>query len=123
MSRQVMLLSVFLICVSCQRSDEPASTQPAGDATEVTTGVSAKEAYEQACAGCHEEGVDGAPRTGDRDAWVGRSTLWEAVLFEHAQEGYLDMPARGTDGRFSDEDIAAATEYMLELTHPDTPPD
>jgi cytochrome c5 len=80
-------------------------------------------AYEHACAECHETGKDGAPRTGDAEAWAGRSSLWEAVLFEHAQKGYFNMPAHGHDGRFTDDEVAAAAQYMLEITHPDQPRD
>jgi cytochrome c5 len=80
-------------------------------------------AYERACADCHESGKDGAPVTGDADAWRGRSSLWQAVLFEHAKAGYFDMPAKGNAGELSDEVVEAAAEYMLSLTHPDRPPD
>ena len=76
-------------------------------------------AYERACAACHDEGLNGAPAVGDQEAWAGRSSLWVAVLEEHAKEGYLDMPARGGDPGLSDCEVAAATEYMLSLTHPD----
>ena len=123
MPRSVFLLLVVITCVSCQQSEEDTAATAEPDATPVPAAVTGKEAYEMACAGCHEEGIDGAPKTGDPEAWVGRSSLWEAVLIEHAQEGFLDMPAGGTDGRFNDDEIAAATEYMLEITHPDTPPD
>jgi cytochrome c5 len=59
--------------------------------------MAGKDAYDQVCARCHEEGLDGAPRTGDRDAWAGRSWLWEAVLFEHAKQGYMTLTAKGGD--------------------------
>ena len=75
--------------------------------------------YERACAGCHDEGLNGAPAVGDRGAWAGRSSLWVAILEEHAKEGYLDMPARGGDPGLSDCEVAAATEYMLALIYPD----
>ena len=80
-------------------------------------------ACQQACADAHETGKNDAPRTGDPAAWADRSALWEAVLFEHAKKGYFDMPAHGLDGRFSDEEISAAAQYMLEITHPDRPRD
>lgn len=77
----------------------------------------------RACAGCHDEGLNGAPAVGDRETWADRSSLWVAVLEEHAKEGYLDMPARGGDPALSDGEVAATTEYMLSLTHPDRPID
>ncbi|WP_279246594.1 c-type cytochrome [Candidatus Litorirhabdus singularis] len=76
-------------------------------------------AYQQACAGCHESGQDGAPVPERAADWEDRSSLWEAVLFEHAQQGYLKMPARGGDSSVSDYDAEAAAEYMLGLVYPD----
>lgn len=81
------------------------------------------QAYEKTCAGCHEEGVNGAPRIGHPEDWSGRSSLWEAVLFEHAKQGFLNMPAKGGDATLADSDVARAAEYMLRSTFPDVPPD
>ena len=78
-------------------------------------------AYQRACAGCHEQGVDGAPVTGRPEHWAGRSRLWHAVLVEHAKQGYFDMPAKGGDVTLSDSDVQAAAEHMLTLTHPQEP--
>ena len=123
MLRMLMYLSLAVLCAACQQADrdEPAtgSAGEHGRPVHVTPSV----AYEHACAACHETGKDGAPRTGDPEAWAGRSSLWEAVLFEHAEDGYFDMPAHGMDGRFSDEEVAAAAQFMLEITHPDRPRD
>ena len=76
-------------------------------------------AYEATCARCHDTGVDNAPITGNREDWADRSNLWDGVLFEHAQKGYLRMPAKGGDKGVSDYDVNAAAEYMLTITHPD----
>ena len=82
-----------------------------------------KRTYEKVCAGCHETGVEGAPVVGEADDWDPRSNLWEAVLVEHAEQGYLKMPARGNAEYSTDYDISAAAEYMLTLTHPELPAD
>ena len=79
-----------------------------------------KQAYEEICAGCHEEGFDDAPRTGDREAWDGRSWLWSAVLFEHAKDGYGKMPAKGGDASLDEATVTKAAEYMLTITYPET---
>ena len=80
-------------------------------------------AYEAACARCHETGIDNAPKTGNTHDWAGRSNLWDAVLSEHAQKGYLRMPAKGGSVDASEYDVNAAAEYMLTITHPDMPHD
>lgn len=82
-----------------------------------------RETYERACAPCHETGEGGAPVTGKREDWSGRSDLWQAVLFEHAKSGYLDMPGKGGQVELSDEAVEAASEYMLERTFPELPKD
>lgn len=80
-------------------------------------------AYRQNCARCHETGEHGAPRTGRPDEWEVRSSLWQAVLMEHAKKGFLDMPARGGNPDLPDEVVDAAAEYMLERTFPNRPKD
>lgn len=79
--------------------------------------------YEWACAACHDEGLNGAPRKGDRAAWSERSPLWTAVLLEHAKSGYLQMPAKGGHPYLSDQAVAAAGEFMLTETFPELPRD
>jgi len=49
--------------------------------------------------------------------------MWQAVLFNHAKAGYLDMPGKGGQPELTDESVEAATEYMLGLTFPELPKD
>lgn len=88
-----------------------------------TAMLSGKQAYEKACARCHDDGLDNAPKIGDRDAWKDRSMLWQAVLFEHVKSGYLDMPAKGGSARLDDAAVARATEYLLTTTFPEVKKD
>ena len=81
------------------------------------------EAYRDHCASCHETGANDAPSIQNPKDWAGRSNLWEAVLFEHANKGYLKMPAKGGDPSMSEYEVDAAAEYMLNITHPDYPAD
>lgn len=92
-------------------------------APDVSTTYSGKEAYELVCARCHAEGRNGAPKVGDPAAWEGRSSLWEAVLFEHAKKGYNNMPAKGGNETLDDAVVERAAEYMLRQVYPDAPPD
>jgi cytochrome c5 len=78
-----------------------------------------EDVYDWACASCHDEGLDGAPRTGQRSDWSDRSQLWSAVLIEHAKQGYLEMPAKGAHPYLSDRAVQAASEYMLGETFPE----
>lgn len=115
------LLAALALLAACERAAniEAQPTVPATPApADETVQLAGKEAYDLVCASCHEEGVNGAPRTGDRDAWAARSWLWEAVLFEHAKEGYMEMPAKGGDASLDDTTVEMAAEYMLLRTHP-----
>jgi len=123
MPRVLMILSLAFVSAACQQADRDAPAADSADEQGIPVHVTPGIAYEHACADCHETGKNDAPRTGDAAAWADRSALWEAVLFEHAKKGYFDMPAHGLDGRFSDAEIAAAAQYMLEITHPDRPRD
>jgi cytochrome c5 len=78
-----------------------------------------REVYLRVCASCHESGERGAPVTGRREHWEGRSPNWEAVLFEHVEKGYSEMPAKGGDAGLSRYDIDAAAEYMLGRSFPE----
>lgn len=116
-----LLLATLVLFAACERTanDELPSANPvAPSPADGSVQLAGKEAYDLVCANCHEEGVDGAPKTGDREAWAGRSWLWEAVLFEHAKEGYMEMPAKGGDATLDDATVEMAAEYMLLRTHP-----
>lgn len=89
----------------------PLQSPPPGQAT-----------YAMACSGCHDAGVGGAPRIGDEQTWSNRSALWTAVLAEHAEDGYLDMPAMSGGDALSERAVQDAVEYMLSTTFPEAPP-
>jgi cytochrome c5 len=108
-----------LLALGCIAACSPPPVDPAAAPEQGL--LEGQRAYQNVCAGCHEEGKDGAPLTGDREAWADRSPLWAAVLEEHAKDGYLDMPAKGGDPDLSDEEVRAAVDHMMMLTHPEQP--
>ena len=124
MKRLCVLLALGFVLAACEVKEEISTPtdapEPATILSADTDWLAGKQAYEEVCAGCHEEGLHGAPRTGDSAAWDERSWLWEAVLFEHAREGYRDMPAKGGDETLDDATITRAAEYMLTLTYPES---
>jgi cytochrome c5 len=116
MKRIIVTLVLPLMFLGCAEKGAPSLS-----GSEVVE-LSGEEAYEQVCASCHEEGLEGAPKTGDQDAWAGRSWLWETVLFEHARSGFEGMPAKGGDQSLDDDTVTKAAEHMMSLTYPDMPP-
>jgi cytochrome c5 len=66
-----------------------------------------------ACANCHREGLNGAPKLGDRTAWLPRLQNGMNELVASAMHGHNQMPARGGFANLSDIDIRAAVSFMV----------
>lgn len=96
---------------------EPArSVTAAPEPKPVAAALSGPQVYNSACIACHAAGVAGAPIVGDAAAWAPRIGQGMATLSKHAIEGYTGavgyMPAKGGRMDLSDEEVAAAVEYM-----------
>lgn len=66
------------------------------------------------CATCHEAGTDGAPKIGDREAWIARIARARGIeaLVNSAIHGHGPMPPRGGLAELTDAEIRAAILYM-----------
>jgi cytochrome c5 len=70
--------------------------------------------YNRSCFSCHAAGVAGAPVPGDEAAWAPRIAKGRAALIESVKNGMPPgMPPMGLCTGCTDEDIAAAVDYML----------
>ena len=65
------------------------------------------------CIKCHQTGVDGAPRIGDRAAWIPRAKDGFEALTRSAINGHRGMPPRGGLASLTDGEVRAAIAYML----------
>ncbi len=74
---------------------------------------SAEVVYNSICKACHEAGVAGAPKTGDKAAWAPRIATGMATLIKVATEGKNAMPPRGGDATLTDEELKAAVEFLV----------
>ena len=72
-----------------------------------------QQVVEAVCAKCHATGVGGAPRIGDRAAWVQRVKLGLNNVYQSALKGHSGMPARGGMADLSDAEVKSAVGYML----------
>lgn len=72
-----------------------------------------KDVYAAACIACHQDGKDGAPRIGDRPAWIPRLQKGLDMLVETATLGHGAMPARGGMASLSDAELRNAIVYMF----------
>jgi len=68
--------------------------------------------YASVCKACHEAGVAGAPKTGDKAAWAPRLATGMATLLKSAINGKNAMPARGGAPDLSDDELKAAVTYL-----------
>ena len=118
MRQIVFLLAASFALLACAHRTGNSQTDETS-----TTAIDGEQAYTENCAGCHETGMLGAPREGEPQDWEERSSLWQAVLMDHAKTGYFDMPARGGKSELPDDVINAAAQYMLEATFPERPED
>ena len=66
------------------------------------------------CSKCHEAGLNGAPKIGDRDAWIPRMKRGLPALSLSAIRGHGNMPPRGGHAELTDAEIGGAIVYMFD---------
>jgi cytochrome c5 len=75
--------------------------------------------YEAACKACHDQGIGGAPKTGDKAAWAPRIAQGKDTLYKHALEGYTGkagvMPPKGGRIDLSDDLIRLGVDHLVDL--------
>ena len=90
-----------------------AAAQPAAAAMP----ANGEETYNTVCAVCHGAGIGGAPKVGDKAAWVARIAQGNATLHKHALEGFTGsagfMPAKGGRADIPDDLIIQAVDHMV----------
>ena len=73
---------------------------------------SALDKYDRTCRICHANGVGGAPKTGDVDAWRPRLEKGMESLIRASNRGLNGMPPKGMCYDCSDQDYEALISYM-----------
>lgn len=68
---------------------------------------------QQQCAQCHATGKGGAPKIGDREAWLPRMTQGVDALVRSAINGHGGMPPRGGKADLTDAELRGAIVYMF----------
>lgn len=69
--------------------------------------------YDRTCVVCHDTGLSGAPRLGNRGEWVQRIGAGIDALVSSVKNGKGQMPPKGGNDKFTEEELRAAVEYML----------
>jgi cytochrome c5 len=134
----VGLLAALLILPACSKKEEkpketamapqqqaqpaaPAATSeqamPAADSMAMGDMAQGEKVYNESCKACHDEGIAGAPKIGDPEAWADRVAQGMDTLDKNAIDGFTGktgtMPPKGGNAALSDEDVKAAVEYMV----------
>lgn len=102
------------------------AAKPASSATATATatatassaggGNAGETLYASTCKTCHEGGLMGAPKFGDKAAWKDRIAQGKDTLYKNAIEGFQGkagvMPPKG-GSTASDAEVKAAVDYMV----------
>ncbi|MCE8036369.1 c-type cytochrome [Halomonas sp. MCCC 1A11062] len=97
---------------------EEAATEEAaaGDDEPAWAGIDGEAIYNQACMACHMTGAAGAPIRGNDDHWAERLEQDMDTIYEHAISGIGAMPPKGGHANLSDDEVRAATDFLVEPT-------
>lgn len=98
---------VYMVNRSGGRWAEPASLE---DLAAERTGP---QIVKEQCAKCHQKGVGGAPRIGDREAWTPRLKDGLDNAVRAAIHGHGGMPPRGARADLTDAEVRSAVMYMI----------
>lgn len=75
--------------------------------------VQGKQVYDKACKLCHDMGVAGAPKLGDKAAWEARLAKGMETLYGSAINGLNAMPPKGGNAGLSDEEVKNSVAFMV----------
>lgn len=77
--------------------------------------ATAEETYKSSCAACHDAGVAGAPKLGDKAAWAPRIKTGKEALYKSGISGKpgTAMMAKGGAANLSDADVKAVVDLMM----------
>jgi cytochrome c5 len=92
---------------------KPVGAVTLADASAPQGNLSGEQVYQTVCKTCHEAGLVGAPKMGDRAAWAPRIKEGENELFAHALKGTnKGMPPKGGDQNLADIEVQRGVVYM-----------
>ena len=87
------------------------TAQPLGN---TAAGMDTTRIYQALCAGCHDNGIEGAPRPGQPEDWSRRLEAGMEEVYQNTLEGIGDMPPRGVCMDCSDDQLRAVVDFMIE---------
>ena len=98
---------------AAQTEQSPAKTAAAA----ATPARDGQQVYQASCVACHDAGIAGAPKVGDKGQWAKRIAKGPGALYASAVNGVQGsagvMPAKGGNPALSDAEVKAAVDYMV----------
>ena len=67
------------------------------------------------CSACHNTGVAGAPKTGDKAAWAPRIAQGKEILYKSVMNGKNAMPPRAGAADLTDAEVKSAVDHIVGL--------
>jgi cytochrome c5 len=97
---------------------KPVGTVVLAAAGAASGSLSGQQVFAQVCKTCHETGLAGAPKAGDKAAWAPRIAEGEKTLLQHAIAGYQGktgvMPPKGGNPDLTDDEVHRAVVYLAD---------
>ena len=87
---------------------EVSVAEPSGPKAQAT----GEQVFNQVCKTCHEGGLAGAPKYGDKAAWVKVIAQGQSVAVDHAVKGIRGMPAKGGNPDLESVEVERAVVFM-----------
>ena len=92
-----------------------AATETVAPATK--SGINGEAIYKKTCFACHDMGIAGSPKLGDKAAWAPRIATGNDTIYQSAIKGKTSptgaMPPKGGNMSLSDDEVKAAVDYMV----------
>jgi cytochrome c551/c552/cytochrome c5 len=86
------------------------------DASAPKGNLSGEQVFQSVCKTCHEPGIAGAPKVGDKAAWAVPIKRGYETLVQHALNGFQEagkvMPPKGGNPNLADVEVQRAVVYM-----------
>jgi len=95
---------------------KPVGSIVIADASAPKGNMTGEQVYGQVCKTCHDAGLAGAPKTGDKGQWTPRIAEGEKTLVQHAIAGFQGkvgvMPPKGGNPELTDDEVHRAVVYI-----------
>ena len=95
---------------------KPVGSVVIADASAPHGNLTGEQVYGQVCKTCHDAGLAGAPKAGDKAAWTTRIAQGEKTLVQHAIAGFQGkagvMPPKGGNTELTDDEVQRAVVYL-----------